>query len=159
MKFLTGSPPRMRGKQRLRQAMKELQRITPAHAGKTDISEPVRSCMTDHPRACGENNGTETAAANISGSPPRMRGKHTNLVGYIVRERITPAHAGKTFSWLLPSSRHADHPRACGENCSAPLSVIRHLGSPPRMRGKRAHIILHSFFTRITPAHAGKTTA
>ena len=50
-----------------------------------------------------------------------------------------------------------DHPRGCGENLRQNPNRARHLGSPPRMRGKRRFGQYASRATRITPADAGKT--
>ena len=50
-----------------------------------------------------------------------------------------------------------DHPRACGENYYDDAAQVLQLGSPPRMRGKRARSYPIENCTRITPAHAGKT--
>ena len=50
-----------------------------------------------------------------------------------------------------------DHPRACGENLSPPVSVRDVVGSPPRMRGKQQVVKAANDNARITPAHAGKT--
>ena len=74
-----------------------------------------------------------------------------------MRDRITPADAGKTFRKWQRLSSGQDHPRGCGENIfSLPVSSFR-TGSPPRMRGKQngKHITMWSL--RITPADAGKT--
>ena len=50
-----GSPPRMRGKQKLPAPVFSCGRITPAHAGKTLLSWSMKRPASDHPRACGEN--------------------------------------------------------------------------------------------------------
>ena len=50
-----------------------------------------------------------------------------------------------------------DHPRGCGENTAYKSSSSYHLGSPPRMRGKRRDGTLLPASTGITPADAGKT--
>ena len=93
-----------------------------------------------------------------SGSPPRMRGKPFPRRSFSVHTRITPAHAGKTLFLLSPFSVLSDHPRACGEN-----GAINHrdgigVGSPPRMRGKLTSPVSRTGASRITPAHAGKTS-
>ena len=49
-----GSPPRMRGKGVAGQVDEHLGGITPAHAGKSDISKKLHHSGKDHPRACGE---------------------------------------------------------------------------------------------------------
>ena len=86
-----------------------------------------------------------------------MRGKQLVELGEIPAVRITPAHAGKTFSNLFAFSLYADHPRACGENNSGKRARACGKGSPPRMRGKRKHGMRSAASGRITPAGAGKT--
>ena len=49
-----GSPPRMRGKERILQARATKTRITPAYAGKSLHSTLVFCNRWDHPRVCGE---------------------------------------------------------------------------------------------------------
>ena len=66
----------MRGKLSILINKIKLIRITPAHAGKTGISEFRGQIWTDHPRACGENFPISRNAVAGGGSPPRMRGKH-----------------------------------------------------------------------------------
>ena len=50
-----GSPPRMRGKRALNQAVSGIGRITPADAGKTASMDSTLKSPEDHPRGCGEN--------------------------------------------------------------------------------------------------------
>ena len=93
---LRGSPPRMRGKRHDVHPSAHIDRITPAHAGKTPVRPSRPRTESDHPRACGENTGARIMDGDVVGSPPRMRGKpHTKGVHY-EKPRITPAHAGKT---------------------------------------------------------------
>ena len=73
--------------------------------------------------------------------------------------RITPAHAGKTAAPQSYQHRREDHPRACGENLRSEKTESRKVGSPPRMRGKPPAQPHRSRPSRITPAHAGKTSA
>ena len=49
------------------------------------------------------------------GSPPRMRGKVVSHSGSQREDRITPAHAGKSFYREKQNYVEWDHPRACGE--------------------------------------------
>ena len=153
-----GSPPRMRGKPLLILDVQLVQRITPAHAGKTATALERVEDKSDHPRACGENEILERREGRRLGSPPRMRGKLWLLPLVYQHRRITPAHAGKTrldsnFGILPP-----DHPRACGENMIHPRTKLVNNGSPPRMRGKRGRKYPADKHARITPAHAGKTS-
>ena len=98
--FKCGSPPRMRGKLTVHFLLTIRRRITPAHAGKTKAPLFVMLHIPDHPRACGENRQRKQRQSAGSGSPPRMRGKLHYVVTKVNRNRITPAHAGKT-----PASR------------------------------------------------------
>ena len=108
--------------------------ITPAHAGKTKATLNERFVNQDHPRACGENPLSPPPLLQRGGSPPRMRGKL--LCTYYTPEtnRITPAHAGKTFLPIVIFRSGWDHPRACGENLIYYLPLYHQKGSPPRMR-------------------------
>ena len=149
--------PRMRGKLALPIGMSLQPWITPAHAGKTHIHQDKIRGLWDHPRTCGENVSIHSQNLLHSGSPPRVRGKHYLLRSAYRLPRITPACAGKTGHGRAKSVRHADHPRACGENQAKRSKSKQKLGSPPRMRGKRTMRGLLSRLVRITPAHAGKT--
>ena len=86
-----------------------------------------------------------------------MRGKRSTGHALEFRRRITPAHAGKTLGFSFPFDVYKDHPRACGENNNYGECTGFHLGSPPRMRGKRDSKKQLRPRIRITPAHAGKT--
>ena len=70
-----GSPPRVRGKHRLRPLTRQTARITPACAGKTSALLLPLCPLEDHPRVCGENRNLASAATLALGSPPRVRGK------------------------------------------------------------------------------------
>ena len=91
----SGSPPRVRGKERCRSRQTVRRRITPACAGKRSaacIWPPLRK---DHPRVCGEKTGTSSSPGMMFGSPPRVRGKGEREVQYGLLPGITPACAGK----------------------------------------------------------------
>ena len=112
----TGSPPRMRGKERHLFPFPGLFGITPAYAGKSAISVIF--------------------IAFLLGSPPRMRGKVVDCDRGLHEYRITPAYAGKRSTRLSPSPASWDHPRVCGEKVLEAITQPGDLGSPPRMRGK-----------------------
>ena len=154
-----GSPPRMRGKRTKTTRKRVSNRITPAHAGKTERRRIRAITISDHPRACGENKASLTMEDLSVGSPPRMRGKQLNISRSFLCIRITPAHAGKTSCSCISLPTKPDHPRACGENKVEGDVVIQEGGSPPRMRGKPDNRNTIDRLYRITPAHAGKTTA
>ena len=70
-----GSPPRVRGKQRIPPLRIQAYRITPACAGKTSGELLQSGEPKDHPRVCGENSLGRSSRCRPSGSPPRVRGK------------------------------------------------------------------------------------
>ena len=106
---------------------------------------------------CGENIRSLRITAAEVGSPPRVRGKRDTQDACARADRITPACAGKTSRRPPRRDTARDHPRVCGENSAALCYVREHLGSPPRVRGKRARKFERSASQRITPACAGKT--
>ena len=152
-----GSPPRVRGKVDFHLRYNVLQGITPACAGKREEAERKPIPGWDHPRVCGEKDGSDLVLIDEKGSPPRVRGKeklhgaHGQLWG------ITPACAGKRRSSTLGYAASGDHPRVCGEKRHLHHLQRLPLGSPPRVRGK---VLFPSFLHRlygITPACAGKS--
>ena len=50
----------------------------------------------DHPRVGGEKEETSTDQTAEEGSPPRGRGKGMTSWGGVLKDRITPAWAGKS---------------------------------------------------------------
>ena len=131
--------------------------ITPAHAGKSEGRLQLRLRAGDHPRACGEKTEYSLPHIEPKGSPPRMRGKVRCCMPLLRASGITPAHAGKRFTASGTTWQSRDHPRACGEKGFLLFRLFLLLGSPPRMRGKDAGYFQNGIFTRITPAHAGKS--
>ena len=95
-RFLTGSPPRMRGKPIGQNYNGFPIGITPADAGKTYRRNYPPQCPRDHPRGCGENRTDCYDVRLRKGSPPRMRGKPLFSALGGNNSRITPADAGKT---------------------------------------------------------------
>ena len=132
-------------------------RITPAYAGKRDVTARSAGAAQDHPRVCGEKAEWFRANRYYEGSPPRMRGKVGLPPPFLSMRRITPAYAGKSpvRELLLIVSR--DHPRVCGEKDFTPSPADFALGSPPRMRGKVRRERGPMRSRRITPAYAGKS--
>lgn len=74
----------------------------------------------------------------------------------MMKQGITPAHAGKTVSHPWHRSPCRDYPRVCGENRNLPAANWYYEGSPPRMRGKLFVALLSISSSRITPTRAGK---
>ena len=115
----------------------ERYRITPAYAGKSFPAGCPRSRSRDHPRVCGEKAASTAIPSRGQGSPPRMRGKGWLMVTLTVRNRITPAYAGKSISDNSRTRTAGDHPRVCGE--------------------KSTSFAKAAALCRITPAYAGKS--
>ncbi len=85
-----------------------------------------------------------------------MRGKVPQAWTCPQCRRITPAYAGKRFSFSVFIACVWDHPRLCGEKLT--VAIYSHLfsGSPPPMRGKDFPNRFPTLTDRITPAYAGK---
>ena len=131
-----GSPPRMRGKGLRPIHSGRAKGITPAYAGKSVACVFADLGQWDHPRVCGEKLPYPQRGPDVTGSPPRMRGKGHKVTGTTPHRGITPAYAGKRCSQAIIPMKGQDHPRVCGEkyDSAALLSVLH----------------------RITPAYAGK---
>ena len=173
-----GSPPHMRGKdQALKYAVKGA-RITPAHAGKSFIQQPVIvNLWGSPPHMRGKDMGVVCAHLgvritpahagksvtrylsnyNTLGSPPHMRGKGGVACPCGQCVGITPAHAGKSALFSPPFDNPEDHPRTCGEKLSLGGTLCSVMGSPPHMRGKEHQRCCPKKQSGITPAHAGKS--
>ena len=134
--FLSGSPPRMRGKAPMATGSETAYRITPAYAGKSRQEKFSKLPYGDHPRVCGEKSTSAAIVSQRPGSPPRMRGKEAHELAQYATEGITPAYAGKSAAARICSPPAADHPRVCGEKWGGVLKAAARKGSPPRMRGK-----------------------
>ena len=106
--------------------------------------------------------GGEKCTGNITnwlqiGSPPHGRGKEQWKVLHSSWTRITPAWAGKSKGTFVDWCDGQDHPRMGGEKCTGNITNWLQIGSPPHGRGKEQWKVLHSSWTRITPAWAGKS--
>ena len=156
-RIIGGSPPQVRGKPELAESARAAVRITPAGAGKTALRVWATSAARDHPRRCGENAYSRIVELTEAGSPPQVRGKPLQHLGYSRQDRITPAGAGKTTFRSRATCTPRDHPRRCGENLTLRLLKTLCRGSPPQVRGKPEHSDEHFVGSRITPAGAGKT--
>ena len=151
-----GSPPRVRRKERRRRGEGVADGITPACAGKSRRKRRGRYIKRDHPRVCGEKSLAKAISKPDWGSPPRVRGKVDEHTEPLKAVRITPACAGKSAHQSDEKSERQDHPRVCGEKHCGGACEWRHVGSPPRVRGKV--LLLRQMIKQrgITPACAGK---
>ena len=86
----------MRGKVEQVECVRQDPGITPAYAGKRTIRKNVPIISKDHPRVCGEKSCSFIIKPINMGSPPRMRGKVSDLAIAGAKAGITPAYAGKS---------------------------------------------------------------
>ncbi len=109
--------------------------ITPACAGNTSITRRIHRARWDHPRLCGEHGNAFSVSCNTLGSPPPVRGTLLHHGLTCQNPGITPACAGNTYT--IPHFRCSiwDHPRLCGEHCTAKANICPQIGSPPPVRG------------------------
>ena len=131
--------------------------ITPAYAGKRVACQVFAVNFQDHPRVCGEKLLLLASIAPCSGSPPRMRGKVSEIKRRLTKAGITPAYAGKSPGTRQQAGASQDHPRVCGEKLSWRAASRLFAGSPPRMRGKVQLDNQAAGRVGITPAYAGKS--
>ena len=153
----SGSSPLTRGKPLVSLTWCEIERLIPAHAGKTR-SLPSR-CMATlaHPRSRGENLCEVEDADAPAGSSPLTRGKLEPVDQGADGGRLIPAHAGKTASGAAWSLSSRAHPRSRGENPPGFSGWGALPGSSPLTRGKRWGGDDVGDQWRLIPAHAGKT--
>ena len=147
----------MRGKGQSARRNRAIVGIIPAHAGKRQKSIILFPCMRDHPRSCGEKYPSPSFLPAQEGSSPLMRGKAVFCNPPYGRERIIPAHAGKSIAVVDARCLAEDHPRSCGEKRSRQHYFHALRGSSPLMRGKVLQIKRYPRFYGIIPAHAGKS--
>ena len=148
----TGSSPLTRGKPGPCRARARSCGLIPAHAGKTSIRSLRSTIFRAHPRSRGENRMICRSAAARRGSSPLTRGKLRHEQRLPARDRLIPAHAGKTRSSSSSTSTRRAHPRVGGEN-EAPFTWNASFpGSSPRRRGKLLEAVLREVPERLIPA-------
>ena len=111
-----GSSPLTRGKHGSGEKQLPASGLIPAHAGKTPGGSRTRVARRAHPRSRGENAEVLEDAGRPQGSSPLTRGKPKLYLGRGCRDRLIPAHAGKTSRSTQPGSHSGAHPRSRGEN-------------------------------------------
>ena len=133
--------------------------ITPAHAGKTRGDRYSVRLAQDHPRSRGKDSNLSISHLRNVGSPPLTRERPCRKASTRKKDRITPAHAGKTCEIRHAQVKKQDHPRSRGKDFSHNSSIGMSRGSPPLTRERLQPQLQHRHEQRITPAHAGKTAA
>ena len=152
-----GSSPLTRGKHVVAGLRSRLDRLIPAHAGKTAGGAVVHARAVAHPRSRGENTSTQNGRNRILGSSPLTRGKLPHRTQEVQAAGLIPAHAGKTVGARGSAVSVAAHPRSRGENGAAHTRLSRQPGSSPLTRGKLLDAAQEVSELGLIPAHAGKT--
>ena len=152
-----GSSPLTRGKLVTCRAARRCRGLIPAHAGKTWRRGAGRPTRRAHPRSRGENRSTSSFSAGAAGSSPLTRGKLHLRAQQSRRDRLIPAHAGKTTGRQVSRSAPWAHPRSRGENHCILIVGLCIAGSSPLTRGKLQHRRVGHNGGGLIPAHAGKT--
>ena len=154
---MLGSSPLTRGKHPNQIVSESVQRLIPAHAGKTRRLGRTRWRRPAHPRSRGENDKYWDAVGKSDGSSPLTRGKRNSGHNHPHGDRLIPAHAGKTCSVPMSDRCCTAHPRSRGENASSWTRQPSRHGSSPLTRGKPLRTARRADSRRLIPAHAGKT--
>ena len=154
-----GSPPRARGRLGGAAPLPRVGGLTPACAGTTAESPGRRGRTAAHPRVRGDDPQPAARALSARGSPPRARGRLGPGVQAGRLLGLTPACAGTTRSLSSLKAARRAHPRVRGDDAGVLLIGGEWVGSPPRARGRRAHVGVGPVAARLTPACAGTTPA
>ena len=131
-----GSTPLTRGKQAASRGCCVAARLIPTHAGKTASAPADRADQQAHPRPRGENFLSMSSGVSSTGSSPLTRGKLRDQIRPVLRDRLIPAHAGKTIPRLGAGNHGGAHPRLHGENVREGAAGAPVGGSSPPTRGK-----------------------
>ena len=114
--LIWGSSPLTRGKLLARTQGNLLQRLIPAHAGKTSRRTCPSRRREAHPHSRGENAAGIASVALTQGSSPLTRGKRLDQLQGALWPRLIPAHAGKTHRQHTAWPASTAHPRSRGKN-------------------------------------------
>ena len=156
-KLARDSSPLTRGKRTPRGLDSAGNRLIPVHAGKTCAKERWAHPLAAHPRPRGENFLSMSSGVSSTGSSPLTRGKLRDQIRPVLRDRLIPAHAGKTIPRLGAGNHGGAHPRLHGENPGRRQGRAPALGSSPLTRGKQSKSTERGPARGLIPAHAGKT--
>ena len=110
-----------------------------------------------HPRSHGENVIDDGEARTGGDSSPLTRGKLRRGIRRFKKERLIPAHAGKTRRRTRTLAPCGAHPRSRGENIECRPECDADDGSSPLTRGKHLAIQVRLAARGLIPTHAGKT--
>ena len=130
-----GSSPRERGTRHDLPRRRHVVRFIPARAGNAPPRRRSRRRAPVHPRASGEREWNQCAAAKCVGSSPRERGTRRLGQHGQALDRFIPARAGNAVARSCQLRHWSVHPRASGERNLDRAHVFDDGGSSPRERG------------------------
>ncbi len=154
---IAGTSPRVWGKLQSRGGSAGRDRNIPTRVGKTRALRDSRTAGSEHPHACGENLRMACRERSVSGTSPRVWGKHRGRVQARPQRRNIPTRVGKT-PWTSSTRRSTpEHPHACGENKVDGEIVDDQVGTSPRVWGKPVSLRPSADSIRNIPTRVGKT--
>ena len=139
--------------------VKQLGRLIPARAGKTNSLLLGLQSDPAHPRSRGENPDTSRRRPRNPGSSPLARGKPGMPARRESALGLIPARAGKTSTLVELVEALGAHPRSRGENSAAGDGFPPRGGSSPLARGKQLDFSSGPVALGLIPARAGKTSS
>ena len=150
-----GSSPRLRGTELWQCRSNDAIRFIPAPAGNSKPCKIRLARWSVHPRACGEQFAGSLGWILLFGSSPRLRGTVSGAGPRVTHNRFIPAPAGNRCQRSKNGGLCAVHPRACGEQGQSEDSLLKTLGSSPRLRGTDPFRVRIEWRRRFIPAPAG----
>ena len=113
--------------------------------------------MREHPHVCGEDDPPPTTIYTGMGTPPRVWGRRGEDVDPTLQDGNTPTCVGKTLRLGGRCHRLEEHPHVCGED-ALPFDDEQYRdGTPPRVWGRLADVIVDAERHWNTPTCVGKT--
>ncbi len=152
-----GSPPRVWGNLCEEAMINLCTRFTPTRVGKSSLSSASAWGNSVHPHACGEIRKVARKIDRNGGSPPRVWGNLLPQLPSSPSRRFTPTRVGKSGEGIGGTMSFTVHPHACGEICAGCISILRPVGSPPRVWGNLTPSFTCFDMTWFTPTRVGKS--
>ena len=131
-----GSSPRVWGQAHPIGYLRTSERIIPTRVGTRIHQRAYAALLQDHPHACGDKLIDCQILDYCVGSSPRVWGQAITTAAIATAARIIPTRVGTRMGGVIKQAGDRDHPHACGDKFSTPVSGILTLGSSPRVWGQ-----------------------
>ena len=129
--------------------------IIPTRVGtRTRIKRYIKK-VRDHPHACGDKTECLLFCRTVKGSSPRVWGQVVSAKFNAKRNGIIPTRVGTSQLERLSTTRHQDHPHACGDKTLIFPRPVKIWGSSPRVWGQVTNKYYTNPFARIIPTRVG----